>query len=269
MQSPLIRPGSSQRLSASTSSLMGEKEPQDSSLPEEPPPHEAGVVDFADVSDHQRNIDWSAYAASGRKLAICKATEGDDWNDPTTGANRQALSSLGLYCGLYHFAGSTIAGAIDDPVVEADHFLSTVGTMGKKEFPVLDFERTWGMTPSQQVNWIKQWCTEVENQTGKVPWLYTNGMILRHINPSSLTRYPLWLANYQSHNPSHPPASAPWPGLTAWQYSDRVDVPGIGRADDSFFYGIPPSLTGAAASSPSAAASSPAAQAASPDPRQG
>lgn len=195
--------------------------------------------DFADVSDHQPDVDWDKYAASQRKLAICKATEGTDWVDPTTEGNRTSLGRLGLYCGLYHFAGSSIQDQIKDPVEEAGFYLQNVGPMGPKEFPVLDFERTWGMSPEKQINWVNKWCTEVSQKTGKTPWVYLPTYMLDDwgsADASSLTKYPLWIADINSSDPQNPPDSTPWSSPAAWQYTEHASIPGIGRCDDSYLY---------------------------------
>lgn len=216
--------------------------PRDNSGGKAPPPAER--TDFADVSHHQHDIHWDQYAASGRSLAICKATEGLTYVDPAEAGNRGALSKLGLYCGLYHFAGSSAADEIHDPVKEADFFASTVGPLGPKEFPVLDFELPYRMTPARQVSWIGKWCTEVQKKTGKTPWVYTNSPMLGKLDAHSLAKYPLWLANYTSHDPKHPPSTGTWPNLAAWQYTDDAKVPGIGPCDDSFLYGNLTDLAG-------------------------
>lgn len=206
-------------------------------LPEEgpEPPQVDKSTDFADVSAHQGDVDWDKYAKAGFQLAICKATEGPDWTDDFTSQNRQELSRNNLYCGLYHFAGSTIAHKISDPRVEARYYLEKVGPMGPKEFPVLDFELPYGMSPAQQSDWIGKWCTEVEQKTGKTPWVYTNQSILRKLDGEALGHFPLWLAAYSE---TSPPPPAPWPTLTAWQYTYRARIPGVqGGCDASHLYG--------------------------------
>lgn len=193
--------------------------------------------DFADVSGHQPHVDWNAYAASGRKMAVCKATEGSDWNDPTMASNRQALGDLGLYCGLYHFAGASGSKTIGDPTTEANHFLEQVGPLGPREFPVLDFELPDGLTAAQQADWVKTWCETVEQKSGKTPWIYTSAHMANTWDASQLTRYPLWVARYVNNpDPQQPPAT-PWPNVVAWQYTENATVAGIGTSDDSWLYG--------------------------------
>ncbi|MHB2017126.1 MAG: glycoside hydrolase family 25 protein [Candidatus Xenobia bacterium] len=205
-------------------------------MPEPAPPSPHG--DFADVSHWESGVDWNAYAASGRKLAVCKATESTTYVDPTFAANRAALSKLGLYCGIYHFAGSSVKHKIGDAVQEADFFVNQIGPLGPKEFPIVDFEIEYKLSPQQQVQWLNHWCQEVQDKTGKAPWIYTDSGMLKQWDATSLRPYPLWLANINPpHDPAHPPASGSWPQLVAWQYSFTVRIPGIGTCDDSFLYG--------------------------------
>jgi len=201
-------------------------------------------LDFADVSHRENDVDWNTYAASGRKLAICKATESNWYVDPKVAENREALGKQGLYCGLYHFAGSSADNEIDDPKVEAEYYVNQIGKLGPKEFPVLDFELAYHMSPTQQVSWIGKWCTEVQNRTGKTPWIYSYSGMLNRWDATDLTKYPLWLANYSvGSDPKNPPDGGSWPNLTAWQYTFKANVPGIrSTCDASYLYGDLPTL---------------------------
>jgi lysozyme len=194
--------------------------------------------DFIDVSRHQGTVDWDAYKASGRDMAVCKLSEGGDWLDPKANENRQAMSRLGMKCGLYHFAGASGSGHLNPVEKEVENFLSKVGTMAPGEFPVLDFELTYGKTGPQMTEWISKWCSSVEQATGKTPWLYTNRRIMNRVDPTNLTKYPLWLANYNSSDKENPPDSKPWPNMIAWQYTDKAKSPGVkDPCDGNFLYG--------------------------------
>lgn len=226
------------RVDPQNSPWMGEGTSIDTlgSAPNPDPPH--GRADFVDVSHYESKPDWDAYQKSGRNAAILKATETTTYTDPTLVSNRAALDQRGLYCGLYHFAGSSVHKRIGDPIAEAHHFIDEVGQLGPKEFPVLDFELSYKMKPSQQVKWIATWCAEVEKQTGKIPWVYTGESMLSQMDASSLTRYPLWVARYPKVvDPNNPPASGSWPSLVAWQYTPKANIAGIGICDDSYLYG--------------------------------
>ena len=203
----------------------------------------ASSVDFIDVSHFQGKVDWSKYASTGRKMALCKITEGSDWSDKTEPANRAGMAKAGIECGLYHFAGSGPAHKIGDATKEADFYLSKVGKFGDKEFPALDFEQSDGLTPAQEATWIGTWCHEVEEKTGKTPWLYTGEKILKSMGDDAapLTKYPLWIADYNSSDRSNPPSSGAWPQLTAWQFTHKAKIPGVaGGVDGNYLYGAMP-----------------------------
>jgi GH25 family lysozyme M1 (1,4-beta-N-acetylmuramidase) len=97
---------------------------------------------------------------------------------------------------------------------------------------------TYGKTGPQMTEWISKWCSSVEQATGKTPWLYTNRRIMNRVDPTNLTKYPLWLANYNSSDKENPPDSKPWPNMIAWQYTDKAKSPGVkDPCDGNFLYG--------------------------------
>lgn len=206
--------------------------------------------DFIDVSHHQGDIDWAKYAATGRNFGIVKATEGGDWSDDHLAANRAAMTKAGMKIGVYHFARPDGADMNADATMEANNYLKTVGTLGKNEFPVLDFEVINGLKPDQLTTWAAKWCSTVETATGKTPWLYTGQKIQHQLDQTQLAKYPLWLAFYNTCDRDNPPDAAPWPNLVAWQYTDKAKLPGVdGKVDASYLYGTVPGEFPAAAAS--------------------
>lgn len=194
--------------------------------------------DFVDISHHQGAIDWDAYKLSGRTGAIIKATEGGDWVDTRFAAHRKDLADRGLKCGFYHFARPNGKDMVADANVEANNFLTQLGTMSANEFPVLDFEVSNSLTPQQLGQWAAHFMSVVAERTGKTPWFYSYSAMVKKVDCSELTKYPLWLANYQSSDKEKPPSSAPWSSMVAWQYTDRSNVEGInGKVDGNYMYG--------------------------------
>lgn len=212
--------------------------PQAPAAPSEPQATQA--PDFIDVSHHQGEVDWKAYAGTGRKMAVCKVTEGGDWKDDMAPGYREGMANNNLKCGLYHFArpNSEIAA---DAKLEASNYLNTVGKLGANEFPVLDFEVTNKLSASQLTEWATTWLQTVEQATGKTPWLYTNNRILHQVDATNLSKYPLWLADYRTSDHDNPPPAAPWPSLHAWQFTDKANIPGVnGPVDGNYLYGAMP-----------------------------
>jgi lysozyme len=207
----------------------------------EPEPVATQPPDFVDVSHHQGEIDWKKYAASGHQLAVCKITEGGDFNDTKAQMFRAGMADAGLKTGIYHFARPNAANLLEDADLEAKHYLEQVGTLRPNEFPILDFEEYKGLNASQLTDWATRWCETVETSTGKTPWLYTNNRILHQVDATKLSKYPLWLADYRTSDHDNPPPAAPWPKLQAWQFTDKAEFPGLpGKVDGSYLYGSLP-----------------------------
>lgn len=207
-----------------------------SPTPAPPPPVNTTGPDFTDVSAYEPGANWDTYAASGREMAVCRATKGLNLVDDTFQPYRKSLQDHNLYCGLYHFAGWPKTQVLKAPEVEADFYLDAVGPLGPKEFPILDFEQAYGLTPPQQCDWISKWCVRVEQKTGKTPWVYSNYNMAKQLKSDQLTRYPLWIAHYHT---STLPTTELWPHPIAWQFTESGTVPGVGenKVDDSHFYG--------------------------------
>lgn len=198
--------------------------------------------DFVDVSHHQGDINWDAYKASGRTGAIIKATEGGDWVDSRFAAHRKDLADRGLKCGFYHFARPNGTDMDADATVEANNFLSQIGTFSANEFPVLDFEVGNKLTPQQLGQWAAKFMSIVEERSGKTPWFYSYSAMVKKVDCSEITKYPLWLANYSSgSDKAKPPSAAPWSSMIAWQYTDKASVEGMnGKVDGNYMYGAWP-----------------------------
>jgi lysozyme len=189
-----------------------------------------------DVSHWQNTIDWTKVAASGKKFAYIKASESTDFVDPLYVQNRTQARAAGLYVGAYHFAQpSTTAG---DAVAEADHFLA-VATPAKGDLlPVLDLERSNGLSSSALTAWVQAYMGEILQRTG------VHGVI--YVSPSFWKTYlgdttwfalngfdVLWVAHWTSAtSPTVPGGNWGGDGWTFWQYTSDGVVPGIsGRVD--------------------------------------
>lgn len=184
------------------------------------------TVSGIDISHYQGHVDWPA-VPSTVAFAILKATQGARGVDPTFAANRFGAVKAGKRVGGYHFAGN------DDPVVEADHFLATVGHVNAGDLPpVYDCEQGAGNLVDQALAWLQQ----VEHHTGRIPFLYSyKPFIQAHLSGDKrLARYPLYIAAYGSV----PPHVDGWPTWTIWQRTSSGTVPGIaGRVDMDVFNG--------------------------------
>lgn len=210
----------------------------------------ATMIHGIDVSNWQGHVDWGAVRRSGRLFAFAKATEGMTFVDDTFAANRQGMAQAGLTLrGFYHFARPDRNSA----AAEADHFLRTVGPLGRGEVAVLDLE----VAPSAGVgDWAAEWLGRVAQATGRTPVLYSYQSYLYSIPTARLTQYPLWIADWGRNDGTiseSPPATDRWARWTWWQYTSNATVPGVsGRVDDSVFAGSAAELAayGGAAAAP-------------------
>jgi GH25 family lysozyme M1 (1,4-beta-N-acetylmuramidase) len=111
-----------------------------------------GALPGIDVSHHQDAIDWAQVAASGQRFAIAKATEGTSFVDPMYATNKAGAEANGIAFGAYHFARPDATP--NDAELEADHFVDTALLQPGNLVPVLDIERTGGLSQAEITTWI-------------------------------------------------------------------------------------------------------------------
>jgi lysozyme len=175
-------------------------------------------------------------AAAGKKFAFMKATEDVNFVDPTYTSNRASARAAGLSVGAYHFAQpSTVAG---NGAAQADYFVNGATPASGDLLPVLDLERSNGLTPTQLTTWVKDFLGRVytrlgvrgiiycspsfwKTYMGDTGWFASNGYTI------------LWVAHWTtSSSPTVPAANWGGKSWTFWQYTSSGTVPGIsGRVD--------------------------------------
>src|SRR3954447_18464260 len=190
-----------------------------------------------DVSDYQPSVDWTSVRAAGYEFAWTKATEGFTFNASTfTSARMNAAKSAGVLIGAYHYARYDNNSAAD----EVSHFLSIAGNYVKAGgfVPMLDVEQAvtstrLNDTKAQISAWVNAWCQGVLNATGVRPIVYTYISYASTYLDSTVTQWPLNMANYNGQAPQTgaPNATSPWPAgaWTFWQNNDttgNASVPG-------------------------------------------
>jgi GH25 family lysozyme M1 (1,4-beta-N-acetylmuramidase) len=203
-----------------------------------------GMAYGPDVSSHQGYVDWAAVRSAGCSFGFTKASGGAWYQNPTLAANWQGMAAAGLTRGCYHFAFESSGQPLPGPgaIAEADYFLSTVLPLGlaRGDMLVLDIEQGAGNLG----RWALDWCRRVEEVAGFPPLIYTGAWFSDphgFAGVPELARYGLWLADYGAT--AWPPAPAPWPGATFWQFTDKATVPGISTpADGNRFAGTPADL---------------------------
>ncbi|MGZ6544713.1 MAG: GH25 family lysozyme [Actinomycetota bacterium] len=201
-----------------------------------------GSLPGIDVSHYQNVIDWTQVAASGVRFAFAKATEGQHFVDPTYATNEAGAAAAGVMFGAYDFArpDATPNGAI----LEADHFVDVAQPQPGQLLPVLDLEKTGGLTPDELTAWTLAWLGEVASRTGVRPMVYTSpiGWANRMADTTAIADAGytvLWVAHWNVASPTVPANDWQGFGWTFWQYSDCGSVPGItGCVDSDWFNGV-------------------------------
>src|SRR3954452_1229763 len=207
-----------------------------------PAPAAPGTLEGLDVSHWQNTIDWLAVAAAGRSFSYIKASEDVDFVDNMYATNRAAANAAGVGLGAHHSA--TPASSSGDGGAEADHFVDTAKPASGDLLPVLDLERSGGLSQTALITWVRDWLDRVEERTGvraviycspnfwktymgDTTWFANNGYEV------------LWVAHWTTASDPTVPGGA-WGanGWTFWQYTSSGVVPGIaGRVDLNRFNG--------------------------------
>ena len=165
-----------------------------------------------DVSGHEPDHDWTASPA---EFGIVKATEGLTFRDPSFARHWRELDKKGIVRGAYHYGHPR-----NDPIAEAEHFLSVVNEQPAKpgDLLVLDLETTDGYSVDHVNAWAKKWLAHVKAKTGATPLFYS-GWNFANTYGRGLAEYPLWVAHYsRPKGDVTPPAD--WKEWVIHQYTE-------------------------------------------------
>lgn len=216
------------------------------------PPRMLKIIDLSSV---QGLPDWQAVVDDGIVGAYLKCTDGTKGKDPSYLYNYKNASMRGVACGAYSFGQPAPAPGLSieqDALAEVRHFFETSGGLGSSKGempPVLDLEKTGGLTMDAVAKWARVWIEEAEQLWGVVPVIYT-GLPMQaalRLIPTA-TRCPLWVAAYPQYvvgqdkrgrdlyskaitweqaATKSPPRIEPWAanGWTLWQFSGGMDNP--------------------------------------------
>lgn len=177
-----------------------------------------------DVSHYQKEIEWDTVVARQTlDFAFVKATEGHEYQDSMFCHNWDALRRLGIRRGAYHFFRAYGCG-----VEQAINFLQTVDMQPGDLAPVLDIERTDGVSPETMIEEANIWLQLVESHLGIKPIIYTNQYFYETYLAGHFEEYPLWIARYSDERP----LLATGKKWAIWQYSNEGCIDGICKKVD-------------------------------------
>lgn len=194
-----------------------------------------------DVSNWQRQIDWLALAGSGHAFVFAKASESTTFFDFTYPFNRAGAQGIGMRFGAYHFAqpsGVSDAAVVASAIAQADYFLSVAQPGPGDLLPVLDLERTGGLSPPRLMLWAQAWVDQVEARVGLDAIIYVSPSFWRERlgdTPTFATNgNRLWIAHWTKETlPILPGGSWGTLGWTLWQWTSCARVSGIAGCVDA------------------------------------
>jgi lysozyme len=168
-----------------------------------------------DLSHWDEVESFAAAMAAGVVGIIHKATENNNYFDPTYLARKADAEDAGLLWGAYHFLRP---GNMQQ---QADYF---VGKVGKD----LDLYAADHEDEGVSLDDLKVFLRRVFDLTGQRAVIYSGHVLKEQIGSAKdaeLAQYRLWLAQYTSGTPSWPKAT--FPKWWIWQYTEHGDCPGI------------------------------------------
>jgi GH25 family lysozyme M1 (1,4-beta-N-acetylmuramidase) len=186
-----------------------------------------------DVSYWEAGIDWKKVRGAGIRFVFVKATEGEQYADPTFDDNWLGAKSVGIIRGAYHFFHPNM-----NPVKQANKFIQVVKQMNDpgELAPVLDLEVTDNQANQTIIDRAKTWLDHVQQKLGKRPIIYSSPGFLKYNfsvpggGPPFWTKdHILWIANYGQPQPLMPPGWLKW---TFWQYSETGRINGVNSSVD-------------------------------------
>lgn len=186
-----------------------------------------------DVSKYQNVVNWKEVKNmedQGIKIGFVfiKATEGTSIVDNQFRRNWVKAEEQNITKGAYHFFIATRSAK-----KQADNFIQMVNLKSGDMPPVLDVEKSNGVSVATMQKNVKIWLDEVEKHYAIKPVIYTNIDFYERYFQTGFEEYPLWIAHYLQ--PNKPRIEHSW---TFWQHSEKGRVDGINApVDFNVFYG--------------------------------
>ena len=174
-----------------------------------------------DVSSWQGYINYSQVKNSNIDIVYIKSSEGFNSVDSYFLQNYINAKSAGLKVGFYHYLTAT---TVNDAISQATFFANTISGKNPDCKLAMDFESFHGLD-NYTINQISlAFMQKVQSLTNKEVVIYSNTHNATYTFNSSLTSYPLWIAQYKVSKPTN---NANWSYWAGWQYTDQGEIAGI------------------------------------------
>lgn len=195
------------------------------------------ITEGIDVSIDQGGINWSQVRQSGKRFAMIKATEGNDYQDNMFPENWMNSKKAGMLRIAYHFLRPGISAS-----VQVDNFHEWVRKHERFHIGdgiMIDVELDDGCSSDTVIQCLREFIVKARKDINKPIIIYTGWYFWIYVlgNPvdNILSSCAFNLADY---GPIVSIPSATKEGLAFWQYSDTGHCPGVnGYVDLDRFYG--------------------------------
>ncbi|WP_343208937.1 GH25 family lysozyme [Anaerolentibacter hominis] len=175
-----------------------------------------------DVSSWQGKINFARVARAGIKVVYIRSSLGSDYTDPQFRRNYKEAKKHGLKVGFYHFV---TARSKEQARAQARFFVSVLRETDPDCALAMDFE-SFGTLNRREINEIaEEFIKTAGNLSKKSMAVYSDQYNAAHTFDETLTKYPLWIAQYGVRRPS---SDIRWKDWAGWQYSDKGRIDGIG-----------------------------------------
>lgn len=194
-----------------------------------------------DFSHWQSKVDFAKLVANEIEFAIFKAGEiptisKQEFLDDMYARNIREAKEHGIISGAYYFFHPSIGASR-----QARHFISIMERFGKPDLPpVIDVEAQDKCDPADIAKVLKAMIDYMVDKGYRKPIIYSRwGFLVNQCGFTKLssadwyTEHYLWLAQYNTQLVNKP---ADMSNVIAWQYTDRLKLPGIGVSLDGNYW---------------------------------
>ncbi len=183
-----------------------------------------------DVSVYQGDIDYEQVKAYGIEVVYIRAGEGYGYIDPYFEQNYENALNAGLKIGYYHYV---TASDTAEAKTQAEFFYSLIKERTIDCYPAMDFEAFPELSDAEINEIAGTYLETLSDLLGYPAAIYTDVNNIETLWDSSLSEYPLWVAEYGTGMPQ---SIGAWDNWSGFQYSDMGNVRGIdGYADLDYF----------------------------------
>jgi GH25 family lysozyme M1 (1,4-beta-N-acetylmuramidase) len=179
-------------------------------------------TDVLDLSHHNGVESFAAIRKAGILGVIHKATESDDYADPTYSQRRVDARHAGLLWGAYHFLRP------GDMHAQAQHFLKTA-TPGNDDLMCADHEDT-----GVSLDDLHEFLAAIWTLTKRRAVIYSGHVLKEQVGDADipwLKEHQLWVAQYTTAPQPDWPKQI-WPRYFLWQFTDQGSAPGVSGSVD-------------------------------------